>query len=382
MVTVRFLKLPSTDENEIRKMAGIEALKHVPYADEDIVSGCRIIEKSGDGYSDVMIAVAQADTVGRQAEILKKAGITAESAALGSETLLLWYLSLNRSEGESPVLLADVDTDHIDIDVISGKALVFTRGVSYGAREPASAEEIAEHITVSMAAYRKEAAKSIGKIILSGASAMTGELKAFIESKAKIPVEVLDRPDSKEASFIELLGLALGGKNAGINLLPSAAQEEQRLEIVRSNVAAGLMISALIIAIAFGVILKKLHDKRVYISYINAEISSISPQVKTVKKMAKAVDLVVSKIAERPLAIDIVDEIFRITPAGISLTTMEYESHKTITIRGAAPGLSDIFKYVAILEKSQYFHNVKIKYANKRVGQASDAADFEIICPL
>jgi len=32
-------------------MAKIESLKHVPYSDEDIVSGYRIIEKMDDGYS-------------------------------------------------------------------------------------------------------------------------------------------------------------------------------------------------------------------------------------------------------------------------------------------------------------------------------------------
>jgi len=44
--------------------------------------------------------------------------------------------------------------------------------------------------------------------------------------------------------------------------------------------------------------------------------------------------------------------------------------------------LSDVFKYVAILEASPYFKNVKVKYANKRMSQVSDAADFEIICPI
>jgi Tfp pilus assembly PilM family ATPase len=63
LVTVRFVKLPSTDEAEIKLMAGSEALKHVPYADEEIVSCHRVIEKTADGYSNVMIAVAQADTV-------------------------------------------------------------------------------------------------------------------------------------------------------------------------------------------------------------------------------------------------------------------------------------------------------------------------------
>ncbi len=391
LVTVRFLKLPSSDDNEIRKMAGIEALKHVPYADEDIVSGCRIIGKSGDGYSDVMIAVAQADTVKNQVDILRKAGLSVEFASLGSETLLLWYLSLCRPEDESPILLANVDTGHIDIDIITGKALVFTRGVSYDESEPKLYQKIADHIIVSMAVYRKESAKAVSKIILAGFGPKVNELKSVILRAASLALSVNSGPkdlnveiieQKEESSFVELLGLAYGRRSAEINLLPVRAQEDLTFELVKKNVTTTLVVSALIIMMAFGVVLKKLHDKRAYISYVNARIASIEPQVRTVKKMAKATGLVVSKIAERPLAIDILDEIFRITPPGISLTAMEYESHKTITIRGSAPDLSDIFKYVAILGKSRYFRNVKVRYANKRVGQSVNAADFEIICPL
>ena len=100
------------------------------------------------------------------------------------------------------------------------------------------------------------------------------------------------------------------------------------------------------------------------------------------KKMAKEIDLVTSKIAERPLAIDLANEVFKITPSGVSLTMMEYESNKTITLRGTAPTLSDVFKYVTILGKSAYFKNVKVKYANKRVSQTSEMADFEIVCMI
>src|SRR3989338_10832972 len=44
LATIRFLKLPSTDEEEIRKIIRIESLKHLPYTDEDIIYGYRIIE--------------------------------------------------------------------------------------------------------------------------------------------------------------------------------------------------------------------------------------------------------------------------------------------------------------------------------------------------
>jgi hypothetical protein len=165
-------------------------------------------------------------------------------------------------------------------------------------------------------------------------------------------------------------------------LLPEAIREDRRIELIKKNVMVGLTVSILIIMTVFGIVLKKLHDKNAYISYVNSEIVKIEPQIKSAKKMAKIIDLVTSKVAERPLSIDLVSEIFKITPSGIALSTMEYEKGKTITLRGTAANLSDIFKYVTILEKSVYFENVKVKYANKRAGQVADVADFEITCPI
>ena len=120
LVTVRFSKLPSTDDNEIKKMVRIEALKHVPYADEDVVSGYRIIEKQDDGYSNVLIAVTQADTVRSQLAVLKKAGLSVESVSLGSEALLLWYLASLKPAENVTVLLVNIEVGHVDIDVVAG----------------------------------------------------------------------------------------------------------------------------------------------------------------------------------------------------------------------------------------------------------------------
>ena len=393
LVTVRFLKLPSTNDDEIKKMVRIESLKHIPYADEDVVSGHRIIEKLADGYSNVLIAVVQADMVRQEVDIFKKAGIAVESVALGSETLLLWYLDNRPADEDIPVLLVNIDADHIDIDVIAGDMLLFTRGVSYSAAGPSAAEKITDQINISIAAYKKESSKSIDKVILSGIQGKADELKAILTDRIKIPVEVIGQmdkmpvregasPEAEEASFVELLGLALKYESVNIDLLPAASREEQRLELVKKNIITGLIISSLIVVMAFGVILKKLHDKRAYISYVDSELGKIEPLVRSAKLMAKEIDVVTSKVAERPLAIDIASEVLKITPSGIALTMMEYESNKTITLRGTAPALSDVFKYVALLEKDAYFKNVKVKYANKRMSQAQEIADFEIVCMI
>ncbi len=393
LVTVRFLKLPSVDESEIAGMVKTESLKHIPYADEDVVSGYRIVEKFGDGYSNVLIAITQADVLRKLIALLKRSGLTVESAHLGSETLLLWYLASREPAGNMTSMLVNVDSDHIDIDIVSQGRLLFTRGAFYGSGTEALAEKIAGEIKVSASAYHKESGNSIDKVVLTGCGAVTAELKDLVGEKMKVPVEVTDQManfakspaaylETEDASFAELLGLSAKYGEARIRLLPENIEEEKTLGLVKKNIALASAVLCLIAIMAFGLVVKKLHDKKVYIAAIDLELAKIAPKVKKAKQMSREVDIITQKMSERPLAIDLVAEIFRITPTGISLAMMEYESGKAVLLRGAAPSLSDVFKYVAVLEKSPYFENVKVRYANKRSGTASaGTADFEIACP-
>ena len=80
----------------------------------------------------------------------------------------------------------------------------------------------------------------------------------------------------------------------------------------------------------------------------------------------------------KPLAVDVFTEACGITPAGMSLSTLDFESGKSLTVRGTAPALGDVLRYVTILENSPYFEGVKVKYANKRMSENKEIADFEI----
>ena len=104
----------------------------------------------------------------------------------------------------------------------------------------------------------------------------------------------------------------------------------------------------------------------------------MEPEVAAAKKMAKDIGIVRQVMARKPLAIDIISEIYGITPAGVSLNMIDFESGKSLTARGSAPTLSDVFKYVTLLENSPYFESVKVKYANKRASERGEIADFEI----
>ena len=130
LVTASFIEIPSVDDHEISKMVSMESIKHLPYTDEKIVYGYRIIEKREDGYSRVLLVVAQGATISNFVNILNNAGIfEIGSLSLSSEALFLWHLLTKDGQKSENVMLVNIDSGHIDIDVVEDDKLVKLKGV-------------------------------------------------------------------------------------------------------------------------------------------------------------------------------------------------------------------------------------------------------------
>jgi Tfp pilus assembly PilM family ATPase len=390
LVTARFLKIPSVDDREIDKIIKIESIKHLPYTDEKVIYGYRVIEKSEDGYSKVLLAIAQASIVNNFLDILKKASVDGiKLFSLSSEALYSWYVLSGEAESKGSVMLVNLDTDRIDIDVVEGDKLVFTRGAAYSANDPLVREKIIRQIEISISTYRKESALDVSRIILTGSKKETAGCSPAFSESLKLPVDIIDQaknipineninPPIEGASFAELLGMALRTDDIKINLLPELAAEDARIAQAKNALITAILLTALLVTMIFGVLIKKIRDKYVYLASISAELKKIEPNIAVAKKMMKDVSVTREIMARKPLAVDVFTEACGITPAGMSLATLDFESGRSLTVRGTAPALGDVLRYVTILENSPYFEGVKVKYANKRMSENKEITDFEI----
>lgn len=390
LVTARFLKIPSVDDREIDKIIKIESIKHLPYTDEKVIYGHRVIEKTEDGYSNVLLVIAQASVVNNFLDILKKASVSGVKLfSLSSEALYSWYAMAGEAEAKGNVMLVNLDPGRIDIDVVEGDKLVFTRGAAYSANDPSAREKIIRQIEISISAYHKESALDVSRIILIGSKEETARCYPAFSEGLKPPVGVIDQannipmdeninPPIEEASFAELMGMALRSDGIKINLLPEPAMEDARIVNTKDALITAVLLTALLTTLVFGVLIKKIHDKYIYLVSISAKLKKIEPDIAMAKKMMKDVSVTRQIMARKPLAIDVFTEACGITPAGMSLSTLDFESARSLTVRGTAPALGDVLRYVTILENSPYFEGVKVKYANKRMSENKEITDFEI----
>ena len=390
LVTARFIKIPSVVDEEISKIMKLESIKHLPYTDEDVIYGYRTIEKMDDGYSRVLLVIAQSESVNKVIGILNKAGIKGLSfLSLSSEALYSWYMLATEGKEKENAMIVNLDLGHMDIDIIEENKLVFTRGIAYDTKDARISSKAASEIEISINNHRKESSRSIGKVILTGRSAGSVDLKLALSKKIKIPIEIIDQKagmpigedvkiEDENVSFAEPLGLLLRTEDIMINLVPPEAREEAQYTALRTNIITAVFLGLLFIVIVFGIFVKKLHDRYVYMSYINTQLKAIGPGVESAKKMLKDTKIIQEMMARKPLAVDVLSDVYTITPASVSLNMIGFERGKELVLRGGAPELSEILKYVAALEKSSYFEGVKVKYANKRIVEGRETVDFEI----
>lgn len=388
-LTVRLLRLPSTNDEELRKIIRLESVKHIPYADEDVILGHSVIEKLEDGYSRVLLAMAREKMVQEIIRAAGEKGLDIRLVAPGSESLFAWYRHAHEAGVDGTTLIINIGSNCMDIDVLEGDKLVFSRGVSYSAHEAMTLGGMTDQIRISINTYHKESGKPVEKIVLTGIAGKADQLKEALAIIVKIPIEIIDQAkgitldnDSlkalQEASFAELFGIALKPEEIKIDLTPENVREGRRLAVLKKGLivsAALVVIGAVLVA---GIVTKKIHDNAVKLSYVNSEIKKIEPKVSMAKRMLGNMAAIEEATGLRPLSVDMLSEVSRLTPQGILLNMLEYESRKSFTVRGTAPSLSDVFKYVTELEKSQYLENVKVKYGTKRVVSGREFVDFEI----
>ena len=387
-LTMRLIRVPSTDDREIGGMIEMESLKHVPYQGEGTVVGSKIIEKQSDGYSRVQFVMAQEQVVGRLAAAATPAGITVSRIAVGPEALAAWFLRACPDHLAGQTLVVNVDMQCLEIVIFDDARLVFSRGVSY-ARRPMTREAMLDQIKLSVAAYPKESAKTVEKVVVTGVAGQAGPLGDQLAPALGVPVEVVEQArgipldercaaDLAGASFAGLLGLALARDSSAIDLSPEAARDAYRITLLKKDLvtAVSLVLCACLLAVAL--VVKITHDKTAVLASLNAELATLEPKVGKAKKMAEAMSALTEAVSERPRSADVLAEICRVTPDGTLLNMLDYESGTALIVRGEAPLLDGVIAFNAALEKSPYFENCKIRRAAKRMVSGNESVDFEL----
>ena len=66
----------------------------------------------------------------------------------------------------------------------------------------------------------------------------------------------------------------------------------------------------------------------------------------------------------------------------ILITNLNFLKDERLTIKGRTAQMSDIFKFITLLEDSPYFKDIQTRYTTRRQFKGVDLNEFELICPV
>jgi hypothetical protein len=353
-----------------------------------------------------MLVIVHRDIINRYSKILEKAGFKTERIVLGSDGVLSWSQLAHKDTKykDTPFLLIDVDYSVSNLMVILADKIIFNRTISQGSSQSIFdiekwQKEFIEEVKRYIYAYNNEIVnKDIGKIIISGSERLTSRLNDnLLRDDFKLPVEILGQfknvPATKETldlyggnikdlSISALIGFALRYKLEGINLLPQEIRIERAVKKkARELYIMGTLLAIMLISLS-SIFLEKIYNKEHYLSKLEAEVSSLQDKATALERMMERTEIINVREDANGSVLNALYEIYRIISPEIHLLSLSFDGKYSVDLRGTSTDMSEVFKFVDELEKSDYFENVKTKYVSKNRIEGQEVADFEIICPF
>lgn len=369
LATVRYLDIPSNDLIEIENIIKLQKSSYLPHQIEELVYGYDILKADQNGYSKIALYLVPKNLINRYLDILKSINFKVDNIILSSYGFVNWYKYFNKEITEL-ICMVVINLPYFEFIVISKDKLIFSRAFKAGT------EDFLSQMQSTLQAYEREKlAAPIKKIILIGKTNETKLLKGHLGnfSIEEVNLDInLDLP--------HLIGITLSKVKDSLNFIPPELKEENRfLKIEKEIIKFIVLLILIFIFLAFS-FYKNINDKSKYLEKLETQSKNIGKDIRDIEITSRIYSLYQAKLSEKPLAIDIISEIYKIIPSNIILNNLSYQEKEFVILKGTAMDLSSISNLVNTLGKSAYFKNVNLKYVNKQKNINQDSIEFEIAC--
>jgi Tfp pilus assembly PilM family ATPase/Tfp pilus assembly protein PilN len=403
MVNIRIFELPSGDPQEIADMIDLQIARQTPYSRDEIVFDYRLMRSERDGYTRVMLVIAQCGLLRQRFRMLEEAGCAIEIMTVSTEGLLLDFArraaAATSDQAGGDVALLDVDSSYSDLAVVRGGGLIFSRSIVVGAHQLLTEREkweakFIQEVGHGLESFRNESSGSgIGKLVLSGAAARVPWVAERLRAELEIAVEesdgsksptvapvrpTLDEAEHQEISVTGLIGAALAAENVAINLIPDSVRMRKALAVSAWNLTwfGGLVMAALVLLSVW--IEGRLCRKEAYLADLRRNIMETEGAAKEIKAKHDKIALVTARLNTGLMPVTVLTELHKLVPEEIYFTAVELDRdmNNRVVLRGVANAVSDVVKFMSALEASPVFQDAK----STRTVTGKGKTEFEIDC--
>jgi len=398
--TAKNIEVPSTDPEEIKSIINLQASRHTPYSREEVLISYINLGISASNNTRLLLVIVHRELVKERISILERAGLDIDRILFVPEAQARFYSKgLNLKKEVPPFGVIDFSLNASSFVVISKGSLLFVRHIPVGIKAimegAESVTRLQDELKKSMDAFTQEdgsaaptsyvvttANEAVGNILPQLKASLNIELKVFefsnfIKGSAGQLKKLL--ANFGDDSFLDVIAPASTAVRCEVDLMPEEMVMKKTVER-QSKEASKSGVAIIIIMLLVGaMIMSNIYFKDTYLNKnLREQFAPQKEQVEQLEGQMNKVKLVRGFIEHRMVSLDVIHELYRITPHSIYLNTIAMEDDGTVSISGISDSMSEVFSYVKSLNDSAMFKEAKTQSTSTKKDNGKDVAAFEI----
>ncbi|MFA5060346.1 MAG: PilN domain-containing protein, partial [Candidatus Omnitrophota bacterium] len=393
------IEIPSLDPNEIKSIIDLQAGRHTPYSREEIIIDYVNIGVYQRNYSKVLLVIVNRNVLKNQLLILEQSGLVIEKVFFTSENIARFYSkALNLVAAETPTGIINVTANATDFTVAFKGTVIACRNIPVGAAQliaegqPARDKFISE-LKKSIESYQSEdIEKAPDTFVLTSDHSYLKDLQPFLKESLSNNVKIVPYFDNLKIdpmarkviaetngeSFLDVLSPILAFDESRIDLMPEELRLQRTLEGQRKELTK-LGVFAIIFLILVGVIFfSKVQTKNSFLIKLKNTHEPKRKEAQVLEKISSKTRIVKDYLNGRMIGLEALNELYRLVPEEIYLSSISMDDQGVITIQGTSESMSRVFSLVTDLENSDLFKGVKTKSTTAKKERGKDVAAFEV----
>jgi len=369
---VRFLKLPSHDIEEARKMLPFQLAKIVPSSLKEVMYDFTLTEIDQE-FSKLVVFLIQEKKAGAHLEFMAPSKIVPSRITLSSEGLYDWlvfqsnFLDIKRSSFRAVI---DIDKYCADFVVVSEKGIIFSRTFFYS-----QDSELTAGVEQSLQIFNKEFGESkISKVIFTGNK--KGDIfkgnnlgeAVFINYWEHFPIKkgLKEQSAGSDFSFASILGLSRNRSSFRLDFSPQSIKKQRECIGRKQKYLGALTIGVELILIGCLFLGKYIYDRHAYCEFLNRRTEKIRIEAKELDQAGHKLKILDEEFKKSPLFAKIIHQVISSVPPDTQLTLLDFKENGEFLLKGYTRGYSKVFEEMKIaLDESDYFTEVEVRDASR-----------------
>ena len=398
--TSKCIEVPSNDPKEIKSIINLQASRHTPYSREEVIIGHVNLGNSSNGNTKILLVIAHRNVIKDRLDILEKCGLVTDKVLFAPEGIGRLYTKGLNLKNNASLGIIDIGLTSVNFCVVARGSVVFARSINFGIRnllEPQGVNAISEEIFKTLVAFQAEDPQPVESFVVTGDHSAIKDYLPALGAVLKVDVRLSPylsllktnavkaklQKDYADDSFLDVIASAVTSAKAEVNFIPDEILMKRTVERQSVEASKAGIAGVVIMLLLGGILMSKIYFKDVFLNKnLKQRYAQQHEDVINLQDKMSKVRIVREYMRQRLVGLDVLKEVYRVTPNDIYLSAITMEEDGSLTLAGVSPSMSQIFTYVKTLDDSPMFVDAKTKSTATKKEGTKDVAVFEVALKL